>query len=61
MKKPAKKEQYITLPIWLIKMTSNKQSPFYITPLERELFCLIEDLAINNCVMLLTNISHLFF
>ncbi|WP_417199252.1 hypothetical protein [Bizionia sp.] len=42
------KDQYIAVPIWFIKQTSNKDSPFYLTPFERELYCLITGLCKNG-------------
>jgi hypothetical protein len=38
-------DQYITIPIWFIERTSSKKSPFYLTPFERELYCLISGLS----------------
>ncbi|MCK7589276.1 hypothetical protein M0G43_01685 [Subsaxibacter sp. CAU 1640] len=46
-KQDTQKEQYITIPTWLIKMTSNRKSPIFLTPFERELFCLIKGLSIK--------------
>ncbi|GGW58595.1 hypothetical protein DFQ11_101931 [Winogradskyella epiphytica] len=42
------KEQYIAIPIWLIKLTSNKKSPIFLTPFQRDLFCLIRGLCNNK-------------
>jgi len=39
------KDQYIIIPIWFIKMTNDKNSPFYLTPFERELYCFIKGLS----------------
>lgn len=42
------KEQYIAIPIWFIKLTSNRKSPSYLTPFERELYWLIRGLCKNE-------------
>ena len=38
-------EKYVKLPLWFIKMTSDKKSPFYLTPFERELYCCVRSLS----------------
>ncbi|MCF8273081.1 MAG: hypothetical protein K9I95_04540 [Flavobacteriaceae bacterium] len=43
--KNSDKEQYIPLPIWFIKLTSDKKSPVYLTPFEQQLYCLIKGLS----------------
>lgn len=43
--KEGKKEQFIILPVWFIRLTSDKRSSIYLTPFERGLFCLIRGLC----------------
>ena len=38
-------DQYIKIPIWLIKMTSKRENPIYLTPFEQQLYCLIKGLS----------------
>ena len=39
------KDQYINVPIWLTKLTSNKKSAIYLTPFQLNLYCLIRGLC----------------
>jgi len=38
-------ENYIKLPLWFIQMASNKNTPFYLTPFEQQLYLLIRGLC----------------
>ena len=41
-------KNYIKLPLWFIQLSSNKNTPFYLTPFEQQLYLLIRGLCNSN-------------